>query len=144
MTDYNFCLNTVTCRLLDLFHAANQCTQKKNQHYTIYAMLLTNLPKCQNETFTVILYISARNAYFDIRGNTITELMHPHLVIYLDCPVSGVLEKIKARNDTDEANSKVYTTQYLKDFENAYKQSFLKDIRYFLLYNFIDLFDNKI
>uniref|UniRef100_A0A6M2DIG7 NADH dehydrogenase [ubiquinone] 1 alpha subcomplex subunit 10, mitochondrial n=1 Tax=Xenopsylla cheopis TaxID=163159 RepID=A0A6M2DIG7_XENCH len=75
-------------------------------------------------------YVSqnARNAYFDIRGNTITELMHPHLVIYLDCPVSGVLEKIKARNDTDEANSKVYTTQYLKDFENAYKQSFLKDI----------------
>lgn len=32
----------------------------------------------------------ARSVYYDIRKNTITELLKPHLVVYLDVPVSGV------------------------------------------------------
>lgn len=37
-------------------------------------------------------YISkgARSVYYEIRGNTIEELMRPHLVIYLDLPVESV------------------------------------------------------
>lgn len=37
-------------------------------------------------------YISraARSVYYDIRKNTITELLKPHLVIYLDVPVETV------------------------------------------------------
>lgn len=32
----------------------------------------------------------ARSVYYDVRKNTITELIKPHLVIYLDVPVDGV------------------------------------------------------
>ncbi|XP_026464141.1 NADH dehydrogenase [ubiquinone] 1 alpha subcomplex subunit 10, mitochondrial-like [Ctenocephalides felis] len=82
------------------------------------------------ETMAKHGYVSpgARSAYFEIRGNTITELMQPHLVVYLDCPVKDVQEKMKARNDPAESTSKVYTDKYLKDLETAYKQSFLKEI----------------
>jgi NADH dehydrogenase (ubiquinone) 1 alpha subcomplex subunit 10 len=69
-----------------------------------------------------------RSAYYDMRAHTITELMKPHLVIYLDVPVSKVKENIKKRNINYEVQSKVFTDQYLSDIEYGYKQQFLKDI----------------
>nr|XP_014089703.1 NADH dehydrogenase [ubiquinone] 1 alpha subcomplex subunit 10, mitochondrial isoform X2 [Bactrocera oleae] len=75
-------------------------------------------------------YISrgAHSVYYEIRQNTIDELLKPHLVIYLDCPVEAVKQRIKARNTDYEVNSKVFTDTYLKDIETFYKQHFLKDI----------------
>ncbi|XP_055382561.1 NADH dehydrogenase [ubiquinone] 1 alpha subcomplex subunit 10, mitochondrial [Condylostylus longicornis] len=75
-------------------------------------------------------YISkgARSVYHDIRHNTISELMKPHLVIYLDNSVSAVKEKIKARNLPHEVNSKVFTDEFLKDMELNYKLNHLKEI----------------
>uniref|UniRef100_A0A1B0A1A9 NADH dehydrogenase [ubiquinone] 1 alpha subcomplex subunit 10, mitochondrial n=1 Tax=Glossina pallidipes TaxID=7398 RepID=A0A1B0A1A9_GLOPL len=75
-------------------------------------------------------YVSkgARSVYHDLRQNTIYEVLRPHLVIYLDVPVQGVKDKIKARNIDYEVNSKVFTDDYLRTMENFYKQHFLKDI----------------
>ncbi|KAH8407208.1 hypothetical protein KR222_010499 [Zaprionus bogoriensis] len=75
-------------------------------------------------------YISpgARSVYNEIRQNTIYELLKPHLVIYLDLPVTAVQKAIKARNIEDEAKSKVFSEAYLRDLETLYKQQYLKDI----------------
>jgi NADH dehydrogenase (ubiquinone) 1 alpha subcomplex subunit 10 len=74
---------------------------------------------------TIIL---AYKAYYEFRDNTISELLRPHLVIYLDVPVDKVLEKIKERNLACERNSPVLTPQYLSVMEKAYKQKYLKEI----------------
>ena len=75
-------------------------------------------------------YISkgARSVYYDLRGHTITEIMQPHLVIYLDVPVSKVKENIKKRGIDYEVKSPVFTDQYLTDMETIYKQRYLKEI----------------
>lgn len=55
-------------------------------------------------------------------------LMKPHLVIYLDVPVSKVQENIKKRNKFGEANGKALTTGFLEDMEDAYKTKYLPKI----------------
>ncbi len=69
-----------------------------------------------------------RSVYYQIREHTITELMKPHLVIYLDVPLEKVKENIKKRNINYEINSPALTDQYLKDIEIEYKHKYLKDI----------------
>lgn len=69
-----------------------------------------------------------RSAYYDIRNHTITELMRPHLVIYLDVSVARIKDNIKKRNIDYEVKSKVFSDQYLNDIEVGYKQRFLKDV----------------
>lgn len=75
-------------------------------------------------------YISkgARSVYYELRNNTIGELMKPHLVIYLDVPATTTKDRIKARNVDYEAKSKVFSEEYLMDVESIYKQQYLKDI----------------
>jgi len=75
-------------------------------------------------------YISraALNFYYDVKKNTIYELLKPHLCIYLDTPTSVIQKKIAERNSPGEANSPVLTEEYLKFLENSYKYAFLKDI----------------
>lgn len=75
-------------------------------------------------------YISkgARSVYYDLRANTITEILKPHLVVYLDVPASKVKENIKKRGLEHELKSTVFTDQYLSDMETFYKQRYLKEI----------------
>lgn len=75
-------------------------------------------------------YISrgVQDVYYDVCKNTIGELMKPHLVIYLDIPVSVVQQRIKERNLPYEVNSKVFTPEYLSNMEKHYKQRYLKEI----------------
>ncbi len=75
-------------------------------------------------------YISkgVRSVYYDLKDNTIGELMKPHLVIYLDVPVDTVKQRIKERNIDYEVNSKALTDKYLQDIDSVYKQKFLKEI----------------
>ncbi|KAJ3646431.1 hypothetical protein Zmor_024019 [Zophobas morio] len=70
----------------------------------------------------------AYKAYYEIRSNTITELLRPHLVVYLDVPVHTVQENIKKRAIPSEKNSQVLTPQYLSVMEKTYKQNYLKEI----------------
>lgn len=75
-------------------------------------------------------YISkgVRSVYYDIKENSILELMKPHLVIYLDVPVETVKQRIKERNIDYEVNSKALTDKYLQDIDSVYKQKFLKEV----------------
>ncbi|KAJ8985906.1 hypothetical protein NQ317_010663 [Molorchus minor] len=75
-------------------------------------------------------YISklARKKYYEFRDCTIGELLRPHLVIYLDCPVPTVIENIKKRAISYEKDSQVLTPQYLGEMEKQYKQNYLKEI----------------
>lgn len=69
-----------------------------------------------------------RSAYYETRAHTITELLKPHLVIYLDMPVDKVKENIKKRNIDHEVKSPAFTDKYLQDIETGYKQQYLKEI----------------
>ncbi|CAH0760222.1 unnamed protein product [Diatraea saccharalis] len=75
-------------------------------------------------------YISkaARSIYYELRHNTIEELMRPHLVIYLDMPVKSVSEAIKKRSCDYEVKGKALTTKYLTELETQYKTKYLRDI----------------
>ncbi|XP_037916883.1 NADH dehydrogenase [ubiquinone] 1 alpha subcomplex subunit 10, mitochondrial [Hermetia illucens] len=75
-------------------------------------------------------YVSkgARSYYHEVRENTISELLKPHLVIYLDVPVNIVKDRIRARNNDYETKSPALTDEYLNDVEQIYKQQYLKDI----------------
>lgn len=75
-------------------------------------------------------YISsgARSVYYDLRAHTITEILKPHLVIYLDVPVAKVKENIKKRGVEHEIKAPAFTDKYLTDMEVIYKQRYLKEI----------------
>ncbi|CAK1590950.1 unnamed protein product [Parnassius mnemosyne] len=75
-------------------------------------------------------YISkgVRSVYYELRNNTIEELMRPHLVIYLDVPVPKVMEAIKCRNLEHEVNGKALTPEFLTEVERQYKTKYLRDI----------------
>ncbi|KAJ8929509.1 hypothetical protein NQ314_017802 [Rhamnusium bicolor] len=53
----------------------------------------------------------AHKKYYEFRDCTISELLRPHLVIYLDVPVPKVIENIKKRAISYEKNSSVLTPQ---------------------------------
>lgn len=55
-------------------------------------------------------------------------MLRPHLVIYLDVPVSKVRENIAKRGRDYEANSKALSEKYLQDIEDNYKTKYLPEI----------------
>lgn len=79
--------------------------------------------------FITIIVILARKGYYEVRKNSIGELLRPHLVIYLDVPVNKIIENVKRRAIPYEKNSPVLTPQYLGVMERTYKQNYLKEIR---------------
>lgn len=66
--------------------------------------------------------------YTDVVDVAKLMMLRPHLIVYLDVPVDAVKEKIKKRGIPYEVNSKVFTSEYLQDIENIYKQDYLKNI----------------
>ncbi|XP_072948028.1 NADH dehydrogenase [ubiquinone] 1 alpha subcomplex subunit 10, mitochondrial [Epargyreus clarus] len=75
-------------------------------------------------------YISkgVRSVYYELRNNTIEELMRPHLVIYLDVPVKQVQDAIKRRALPHEVQGKALTKEFLTEMERQYKNKYLRDI----------------
>ncbi|KAI8432587.1 hypothetical protein MSG28_013574 [Choristoneura fumiferana] len=75
-------------------------------------------------------YISkgVRSVYYELRNNTIEELMRPHLVVYLDVPVNKVQEAIKKRGCKHETGGKALTPEFLTEMERQYKNKYLRDI----------------
>lgn len=86
----------------------------------------------------------ARSAYYDIRKNSIVELLRPHLVVYLDVPVPKVMENIKKRALPYECNSPALTKEYLQSMEDTYKQQYLSEIRFVLFFCTFARFSNSI
>lgn len=73
-----------------------------------------------------------------MRKNSFKFLLRPHLVIYLDASPEIIQEKIKKRGNVDEINSKVFTTKFLTDLENATKEkclSWLSSHSHILIYD---------
>ncbi|KAL1116538.1 hypothetical protein AAG570_005010, partial [Ranatra chinensis] len=75
-------------------------------------------------------YVSegALGAYNQIVKHTLSVLMKPHLVIYLDVPADRVLENIKKKGEPFEKEGKALTKAYLHDLENNWKNKFLKEV----------------
>lgn len=75
-------------------------------------------------------YISkgVRSVYYELKNNTIEELMRPHLVVYLDLGVSQVQAAIQKRGLDYEKSGKALTTGFLTEMERQYKNKYLRDI----------------
>lgn len=75
-------------------------------------------------------YVSkkVRSFYYEIKKQTMKELIRPHLIVYLDIPVPRVQEKIKQRGLPYEVNSNALSTPYLSNIEDFYKRHFLNEI----------------
>lgn len=76
-----------------------------------------------------MFFFLAYKGYYEVRKNSIQELLRPHLVIYLDVTVNKVIENVKKRAIPYEKNSPVLTPQYLGVMERVYKQNYLKEIK---------------
>ncbi|XP_071102168.1 NADH dehydrogenase [ubiquinone] 1 alpha subcomplex subunit 10, mitochondrial-like [Haliotis cracherodii] len=85
--------------------------------------------------------------YQQWRDNTICELWKPHLVLYLDAPVSDVRQRINTRGRPSEVKGKVVTDKYLQTVEDAYKKMVLPNYSKYsmvLKYDVADLPDWEI
>ncbi|XP_075807581.1 NADH dehydrogenase [ubiquinone] 1 alpha subcomplex subunit 10, mitochondrial [Microtus pennsylvanicus] len=60
--------------------------------------------------------------YNEIKRLTLPEYLPPHVVIYIDVPVSEIQKRIQKKGDPHEMK---ITSAYLQDIENAYKNTFL-------------------
>jgi len=80
-----------------------------------------------NDTFVEVGYIKKheRAALQKMKNKVMENLMKPHLVIYLDAPVSVVEANLKKRGRGEE---KVWTREVLEKLENIYTHSYLKTI----------------
>lgn len=74
-------------------------------------------------------YLAVRKYYEEQFESMKIMLKQPHLVIYLDVPVSIVQKRIKERNRSMETNTSVLTEKYLTTIDKSYKQKFLKNMR---------------
>lgn len=84
-----------------------------------------------NHVFTDALYKCGYltpnfNKYYDdFDRNSVCELLKPHLTIYLDAPVNVIRDKITARGNPLEVESKNLTDEYLQAIEDFYKKKHL-------------------
>ncbi|KAL6075554.1 hypothetical protein STEG23_011497 [Scotinomys teguina] len=63
--------------------------------------------------------------YNEVKRLTVPEYLPPHLVIYVDVPVSEIQSRIQKKGDPHEMK---ITSAYLQDIENAYKNTFLPEM----------------
>ncbi|TFJ99157.1 NADH dehydrogenase [ubiquinone] 1 alpha subcomplex subunit 10, mitochondrial [Platysternon megacephalum] len=63
--------------------------------------------------------------YNEVKGISICEFLPPHLVIYIDVPVSEIQKRIQEKGKPHE---KKVSPAYLQSIEDIYKKSFLPEI----------------
>ncbi|XP_050671385.1 NADH dehydrogenase [ubiquinone] 1 alpha subcomplex subunit 10, mitochondrial [Leptidea sinapis] len=75
-------------------------------------------------------YISrgVKSVYYDLRNISLEDLLRPHLVIYLDVPVTKVQEAIISRGYKHEVEGKALTCEFIQEMERQYKNKYLRDI----------------
>ncbi|KZC08838.1 NADH dehydrogenase [ubiquinone] 1 alpha subcomplex subunit 10, mitochondrial [Dufourea novaeangliae] len=66
--------------------------------------------------------------YVTMRNTALKKLPRPHLAVYLDVPAELVQEKIKQRGRPEEINTKVFSTQFLNDMRDSYREKYLKQL----------------
>lgn len=71
----------------------------------------------------------AREVYYTLHRHAMPEMLHPNIVVYLDAPVSRVLDLVKERKLPHEVNSKAMNSEYLGTMENELKYKYLRDSR---------------
>lgn len=81
--------------------------------------------KCKYVSKTV------RDIYYTLHRHAMPDLLHPHVVLYLDTPVSKVLDLVKKRKLPHEVNSKAMNPMFLETLENELKFKFLSNSRYY-------------
>uniref|UniRef100_A0A646QDH4 NADH dehydrogenase [ubiquinone] 1 alpha subcomplex subunit 10, mitochondrial n=1 Tax=Hemiscolopendra marginata TaxID=943146 RepID=A0A646QDH4_9MYRI len=100
------------------------------------------------ETMHKFNYLSkgVKSYYYEVKRNTIDELIRPHLVIYLDVPVNILMNRIKQRNIDYEVNSKVLTKEYLTGLENEYRKylNFISEHAELLVYDWSNFGDIEV
>ncbi|XP_041969499.1 NADH dehydrogenase [ubiquinone] 1 alpha subcomplex subunit 10, mitochondrial [Aricia agestis] len=69
-----------------------------------------------------------KSVYYELKANTIGDILRPHLVIYLDIPVEKVQENVKTRGLQHEVQGKALTPNFLKEIERQYKNHYLREI----------------
>ncbi|XP_076299069.1 NADH dehydrogenase (ubiquinone) subunit ND-42 [Lasioglossum baleicum] len=67
-----------------------------------------------------------QNHYMTMRNVGLHPFPRPHAIIYLDAPVKVVQDKIKQRGRPEEVKSTLFSTKFLTDLEQAYKEKYLK------------------
>jgi NADH dehydrogenase (ubiquinone) 1 alpha subcomplex subunit 10 len=67
--------------------------------------------------------------YNDYWNSTMSQLLRPHLVVYLDVPVAQTLQNIKKKSALGENDSNIYNEKYLTTMEETLKNNYLKEIR---------------
>lgn len=72
---------------------------------------------------------AARDIYYVLQKHAMPDLLHPHIVVYLDAPVSRILDLVKERNLPHEVNSKAMNTTFLETMEYQMKYKFLPEAR---------------
>jgi len=69
-----------------------------------------------------------RSVYREVAANVAPYLLRPHLVVYLDIPVTEVKKRVKARARPDEVDSPALSETFLTALESEYKTGWLKKI----------------
>ncbi|XP_077011732.1 NADH dehydrogenase [ubiquinone] 1 alpha subcomplex subunit 10, mitochondrial [Tamandua tetradactyla] len=64
--------------------------------------------------------------YYEVKRITSCEYLPPHVVIFVDVPVPEIQSRIQKKGDPHEMK---ITSAYLQDIENAYKKTFLPEMR---------------
>jgi len=67
--------------------------------------------------------------YYELRNNTICELLKPHITIFLDAPVNVLRERITKRADPREAGSSVLSDKYIEAIHDSYRKMILPALR---------------
>jgi NADH dehydrogenase (ubiquinone) 1 alpha subcomplex subunit 10 len=66
--------------------------------------------------------------YNDIRRESITDLLRPHVVIYLDIPPEMCVENVKKRGVPHEVNSPLNCVDFYRYMEESYKEEILPEL----------------
>ena len=73
--------------------------------------------------------------------STHCEILHPHLIVYLDSPVNEIEKRIKEKHGQIPP---ALATKFLETLNNRYKYGYLPEIRWVYFYKFDLFFCNAI
>ncbi|XP_043381143.1 NADH dehydrogenase [ubiquinone] 1 alpha subcomplex subunit 10, mitochondrial isoform X4 [Chelonia mydas] len=107
---------------LEKFYNDPKCPDGNS--YRLQAWLYSNRVLQYSDALELLLSTGVDH-YNEVKGISICEFLPPHLVIYVDVPVSEVQKRIQEKGKPHE---KKVSPAYLQSIEDVYKKSFLPEI----------------